>query len=182
MRHRALAWTTLLLATGLRAEMVRTEIKGLRMTIPSAWGRVPASSDFRAAQFRISHVAPDTEDGEFVVFYFGKGQGGGVEDNLDRWYGQFLQTDGKTTKDKAVVTTRTVAGLKVTQVDVSGTYKGGGPMMGGGGAPKPNTRMLAAIVEGGEGPWILKATGPEHTMEGAKHDFDALILSIEEHR
>lgn len=180
MRHRALAWTTLLLATGLRAEMVRTEIKGLRMTIPSAWGRVPASSDFRAAQFRISHVAPDTEDGEFVVFYFGKGQGGGVEDNLERWYGQFLQTDGKPTKEKAVVTTRTVAGLKVTEVDVSGTYKGMGPAAAS--APKPNTRMLAAIVEGGEGPWILRATGPEHTMGSAKSDFDAMLLSVEEHR
>ena len=180
MRHRALVWTTLLLAASVRAETVRTEIKGLRMTIPSAWGRVPASSDFRAAQYRISHVAPDTEDGEFVVFYFGKGQGGGVEENLERWYGQFLQTDGKSTKEKAVVTTRTVAGLKVTQVDVSGTYKGGGPAMAS--APKPGTRMLAAIIEGGEGPWILKATGPEHTIGSAKNDFDALILSLEEHR
>ena len=181
MHHRVLlAIGLLLVSVTVSAETVRTEIKGLRMTLPAAWARVPASSDVRAAQFRISHVAPDTDDGELVVFYFGKGQGGGVEDNLQRWYDQFLQADGKSTKEKAVVTTRTVAGLKVTQVDVSGTYKGGGPAMAS--APKPNMRLLAAIVEGGEGPWFLKATGPAATMGGAKNGFDALVLSLEEHR
>lgn len=181
MRRLVLASFAVLLVATAGAETVRTEVKGLRMTLPAAWGRVPAPSDFRAAQYRISHVPPDTEDGEFVVFYFGKGQGGGVDENLERWYAQFLQADGSSTKEKAVVTTRTVAGLKVTQVDVGGTYKGGGgPMMAG--APKPNTRMLAAVIEGVEGPWFLKAVGPAGTIGAAKKDFDALILSLEEHR
>ena len=66
-----------------------------------------------------------------MLFFFGPGQGGSAEQNVERWTGQFTQPDDKPSKDAAVVTIRTVNGLKQTSVDVAGTYK---PMpMGGGG-------------------------------------------------
>jgi hypothetical protein len=48
-----------------------------------------------------------------------------VDENLDRWYGQFTQRDGRPSRDAAVLTTRTVNGLKVTAVDLTGTYNAG---------------------------------------------------------
>lgn len=158
----------------------RVEDVGLRYTVPATWDRVPAASDMRAAQYRIPRAGGNADDGELVLFFFGKGQGGGVEDNLTRWYAQFTQPDGKSTKEKAVVTIRTVNGLKVTTVDVGGTYKPA-PMGGGGGVSRPDWRMLGAIVEGPGGPWFFKATGPSETILGAKPDFDALIGSLEPH-
>src|SRR5262249_40533479 len=99
------------------ADPVRTQAAGLRFSIPSEWVRVPAPSDMRAAQFRVPKVGSDTEDAEAVLFFFGAGQGGGTQENLDRWYGQMTQPDGKPSKDAGIVTIKTVNGIKVTALD-----------------------------------------------------------------
>ena len=71
----------------------------------------------------------DNETGECGVFYFGPGQGGGVQANVDRWIGQFQQPNGKPSKDVAHMGKKTIHGFNVTTVDVTGTYMGmGGPM------------------------------------------------------
>ncbi len=163
------------------AQMVRSEAAGLRFSVPGVWTRVPAPSDMRAAQFRVPHSGSDGEDAELVLFYFGKGQGGSPEQNVDRWTGQFTRPDGKPAKDEAVVTIRTVNGLKQTSVDVSGTYKPM-PMGGGNGADKPGWRLLAAVIEGPGGPWFWRLTGPETTVGAAKPQLDALLASLEAHQ
>lgn len=171
----------LLTATVASAQAQRTEAAGLRFNVPKEWTRVPAPSDMRAAQYQLPRAAGDSADGELVLFFFGKGKGGGTQENLERWYGQLTQPDGKATRDVAVVTIRTINGLKVTAVDVSGTYVGMAGM-GGESAAKPGSRMLAAVVEGDAGPWFFKAVGPEKTMAQAKAGFDALIASLEAHQ
>jgi len=170
----------MLASTGAAADTVRTEAAGLRFTVPSAWTRVPAPSDVRAAQWRIARADGDGEDAELVLFYFGKGKGGGTQENLDRWYGQFTQPDGRPSRDAAVITIRTVNGLRVTSVDLAGTYRG--QMGGGEAAPKPGSRMFAAVVEGDDGPWFFRTVGPAGTVARAKADFDALLGSLETHR
>ncbi|MGI8743210.1 MAG: hypothetical protein ACR2NN_11700 [Bryobacteraceae bacterium] len=69
-------------------------------------------------------AAGDAEDGECGVYYCGPGQGGSVEANLDRWINQFQQADGKPSKQAAHVKKRTIRGIGVTTVDVSGAYSG----------------------------------------------------------
>jgi len=160
---------------------VRSEASGLRFAVPGDWARVPAPSDMRAAQFRVPHAAGDAEDAELVLFFFGAGQGGSAEQNVERWTGQFTQPGGKPSKDAAVVTIRTVNGLKQTSVDVSGTYKPA-PMGGAGGAEKPGWRLLAAVVEGPGGPWFWRLTGPDATIAAAKPQFDALMASLDAHQ
>jgi hypothetical protein len=169
----------LLAAPALAADALRTEAVGLRFAVPKAWTRVPAASDVRAAQWKIPGAGSD--DGELVLFFFGKGKGGGVQDNVDRWLGQFTEPDGRSSRDAAVTTIRTVNGLRLTSVDVAGTYRGA-PMGGGSAQPKPEQRMLAAVVEGDDGPWFFKAVGPRATMEQAKAGFDELLASVEAHR
>jgi hypothetical protein len=175
-------WTAvaLLLAVPvMAADAVRTEAVGLRFTVPKAWTRVPAPSDVRAAQWKLP--GPDGQDGELVLFFFGKGKGGSAQDNVERWFGQFTQPDGRPSRDAAVTTIRTVNGLRVTSVDLAGTYSGS--QMGGPAAqPKPGWRILGAVVEGEDGPWFFKAVGPSATIAGARSGFDALLGSVEAHR
>jgi hypothetical protein len=159
----------------------RSESAGLRYTTPAEWSRVPAPSDMRAAQFRVPHAVADAEDGELVLFFFGAGQGGSAEQNVDRWTGQFTQPDGKPSKDAAVVTIRTVNDLKQTSLDVAGAYKPA-PMGGAGGAEKPGWRLLAAVVEGPGGPWFWRLTGPQATVAAVKPQFDALLASLDAHQ
>ena len=64
-------------------------------------------------------VGKDTEDGRLTIM----GAGGSIEANIDRWYGQFKQPDGSSTKDKAKVSKSKVAGQTVHMVDISGTFK-----------------------------------------------------------
>src|SRR5262245_12639357 len=183
MRHSMTFALALVVALALPAlaETMRHEAAGLRFSVPKTWTRVPAPSDVRAAQYKIPGASGEASDGELILFYFGKGKGGGVQDNLERWYGQFTQKDGKPSKDAAVLTIRTVNGLRVTIVDLAGTYTTMmGPMQKA--EPKPDYRMLGAIVEGDEGPWFFKATGPEATIAAAKPDFDALVQSLEAHQ
>ena len=163
------------------ADPIRTEAAGLRFATPSEWDRVPAPSDMRAAQFRVPKTGSDGEDAEAVLFFFGAGQGGGAQDNLDRWYGQMTQPDGKPSKDAGVVTMKTVKGLKVTSLDLPGSYK---PMMGRGGdaSPKTGYRLLAAVIEGPGGPWFFRIIGPDATVKAAKPGFDALLESVEAHQ
>jgi hypothetical protein len=169
----------LLAALAVAADVVRTEAVGLRFAVPRAWTRVPAPSDVRAAQWKVPGANGD--DGELVLFFFGKGKGGSVQDNLDRWFRQFTEPDGKPSRDAAVTTIRTVNGLRVTSVDVAGTYLGA--QMGGGSTqPKADQRMLAAVIEGEDGPWFFKAVGPRATIGQAKDGFDEMLASLEAHR
>lgn len=166
----------MLASLALAGDTIRTESTGLRFTVQSAWTRVPAASEMRAAQFRLPKAGSDADDGELVLFHFGAGQGGGTQENIDRWLGQMSQPDGSSTKDKSTTTIRTINGLKVTMVDATGAYTGMGDK-----TAKPGWRMLGAVIEGKGGPWFWKAVGPQATVEAAKPGFDTLINSIETH-
>lgn len=174
----AIALVTLAAGT----DMIRSEAVGLRFSVPREWTRVPAPSDVRAAQWKLHRAPGDHEDGEVVLFFFGTGKGGSAEENLDRWYAQFTPVDGRPSRDAAVVTIRTVRGLKVTSVELAGTYRAGPTTDGPLPPPKPGFHMLAAVIEGDEGPWFLKAIGPERTIAAARSGFDATLGSLAPHR
>jgi hypothetical protein len=146
---------------------------GIKWTAPSNW-KVEAERPMRLATYTIPPVAGDSEPAECGVYFFGPGQGGSVEANITRWIGQFESKEaGK--RDQ-----RTVHGLKVTTVDVSGAYTGmGGPMGKAGTPPKPNYRLLGAIVEGPQGSVFFKFTGPAKTVAQNQAAFDKLILSLQ---
>lgn len=150
----------------------------LKFTVPESWTSVVPSSSMRKAQFEMPHADSDTDDGHMVVYYFGAGQGGGVQANIDRWIGQFSTADGKPIPESdRVVNTLDIDGLKVTTLDVAGKYTN--TMMGAGaGTSDGMTRMLGAIVETPSGPWFFKGTGPVDTMAKNKPAFEALIKSL----
>ena len=152
-------------------------VAGLTWSVPDTWRR-GAERPMRAATYEIGPTAGDPEPAECAVYYFGKEQGGGVQDNVDGWIGQFEQPDGGPSKEIAITDTREIAQMKVTTVEVPGTYTGSMGPMSGGGVAKENFRMLAAIVEGPEGAVFFKLTGPEATVTASRSAFDRLISSI----
>jgi hypothetical protein len=146
-----------------------------KVIVPEGWMEESPSSAMRKAQYRLPKIEGDTEDGELIAFYFGQGQGGSVEANIDRWIGQISQPGGSPSKEKAKTTNREVAGMKVTLVDVSGTYTNA---MMGNSSPRTGYRMLAAVIETGEGPWFFKLVGPEKTVAKWSGSFDQFINSL----
>ena len=120
-------------------------------------------------------IAPNAECG---VYFFGAGQGGSVEANLDRWIGQFLQADGKPSKAAAKIAKRTIHGWPVTTVDVSGAYTGMGGPAAQPGPAMPAYRMLGAIVEGPQGSIFIKFTGPAKTVAANQPAFDKMLASL----
>jgi len=147
----------------------------LKMHVPEGWVEQTPTSTMRQGQFALPRVEGDPADGELVVFYFGPGQGGSAEANIDRWIGQISQPDGSSSKEKARTSKRTVAGLPVTVVDISGTYQA--LMMPGtpSGGPNKGYRMIAAVVETSQGPWFFKLVGPEKTVAKWSGSFDQFL-------
>ena len=145
---------------------------------PAAWTEEAPSSSMRKAQYSLPPAAGDAEAGQCAVFYFGTGQGGDIQGNVDRWAAQFA--DGKGGHPSPTVTEGTVAGMKVMKVVTEGTYTPS-PMMGGDTTPKPGQMLLGAIVQGPDANWFFKCTGPKKTLESHRKEFDALIDSVKVH-
>ena len=148
----------------------------LHLSAPKEWTVRPSSSAMRVAQYALPRAAGDSEDGELIVYFFG-GQGGSVQANLDRWLGQMAQPDGRPSKAVATTETLTVNGMKITVLDVSGTYVAemapGSPTRHN----KPGFRLKAAVVETGGGPYFVKLTGPAKTVERWNTAFAAFLKS-----
>lgn len=158
--------------------MIGLVMAALTYTAPPAWHTRPAASSMRVAEFVVPKAQGDTEDAELVIFYFGAGGGGGVEANMDRWIGQVEQPDGSASKASAKRAERTVNGLKVTTVDVSGTYTA--EMRPGATEHynKPGYRLCAAVIETSQGAYYIKMTGPAKTVGAAQADYEKFLSSL----
>jgi hypothetical protein len=154
---------------------VTTELK---FEPPATWKPEQPRSPMRKAQFVLPRAEGDSEDGELVVFYFGPGEGGGVEDNLMRWHGMFKTAEGQPLPPETLQREQFEAnGLKVTLMDTAGRYAPsampGMPATG----PKDNYRMLAAVVETPGGPWFFRAVGPQATMTAQRDAFKQFLMT-----
>jgi hypothetical protein len=142
----------------------------LPIRLPTGWQEEPPSSGMRLAQ---ATIPGEAGDGQFALFYFGPGGGGGVEDNLARWIDQ-VDADAGTEPQQGAFPE---GPYRVTWVEVRGTLKpstiGMGPT-----APEPGSMLLGAVVEGPGGPWFLKATGPRATLEAERDAFFAMLEGL----
>jgi len=159
-----------ILACAVTALALEGMTAGVKWQIPATW-KPQANRPMRVATYDIP-AAPGSEAGECGVFYFGTGQGGGVDENINRWVQQF---EGAPPAKKSQ---KTVNGLKVHTVEVAGTYLApSGPMMQSSGK-KANWKLLGAIVEAPRGLVFFKCVGPAATMAKAQADFDRLVGSL----
>jgi len=150
----------------------------LKYTAPAGWTSKPPSSSSRVAEFVLPRAEGDKDDASLVVYFFSATGGGSVQANVDRWISQMTQPDGRASKDVAKTSTMTVNGLKVSDVDVSGTYVA---EMSPGAAEHfnyPGWRLRAAVVETPGGAYYIKITGPAKTVAKWDEAYGAFLKSL----
>ena len=151
----------------------------LRYKAPDGWVKEQTTSSMRVAQYKLPKTEGDPEDALLVLYFFGPTQGGAVQANIDRWISQMQQPDGSASKDKARTETSTVNGLKITSVDVSGTYTAEMAPGTPGQRNDANYRMRAAVVETPKGNYFLKIVGPAKTMDHWEQSVTDFVKSVE---
>jgi hypothetical protein len=149
------------------------DIGAIKFKVPDDWKAEAPKSSMRRAQ-----LSADGTKGaaELIVFYFGPQGAGSAEENIQRWIGQFSNPDGSQVKD-AKLTSVKVAGRDATRVEVAGQYASS-MTPGQNTVPKPDQRLIAAIVQTAEGPYYFKFLGPNDTVTAQADAFDGLIGSI----
>lgn len=137
--------------------------------VPARWQTVPNPSNMRLATYKVPKAAGDSEDPEVAISQ----AGGTVDANVQRWIGQFGPEGAKTAKRS----TRTVGALKVSLVEVEGTFSGG---MAKDGKEATGWAMIGAIVETRGMPHFVKMTGPAKSVKAAKAELDEFLGSVTE--
>lgn len=157
----------------------QTQSGELHFKAPGGWVAEKASSSMRVAQYKLPKAEGDKEDGSLVLYYFGASQGGTPQANIDRWISQMQQPDGSSSKDKARTESTTINGLKVTTVDVTGTYTA--EMAPGSGSfhNDTNYRLRAAVIETPKGNYFVKLAGPANTIAHWDQSYMDYLKSFE---
>jgi hypothetical protein len=146
---------------------------GVTWEDPPTWKRVTLNNPMRKATYRVPKVGKDAEDGELAVFYFGPGQGGSIDANVDRWVGQFSGVK----PDDVKRADRNANGLRQHTVEIEkGTFSSGMP--GGPTKPKEGYGLLGGIVVAPSGPYFFKLTGPSETVKNAREPFLKMLDSV----
>jgi hypothetical protein len=168
----------LLLVCAFAGGMYAESAAGLKWTAPAGW-KPQGAQPMRAATYTVPASGGDTAAGECAVYFFGAGQGGPVQANIDRWKAQFSTPDGKPAA--AQVATKTVRGLTMTTIEAAGNYSGlGGPLAAAQHAQSVNSyRLLGAIVESRGGNIFVKFTGPDKTVAANRAKFQELLASFQ---
>ncbi|MEZ5312466.1 MAG: hypothetical protein R2862_01850 [Thermoanaerobaculia bacterium] len=147
-----------------------TAASGLTFDLPAAWQRDTPSSAMRLAQATVPGAAGA---GELAVFYFGPGQGGGVENNFERWLGQ-VQSDGVAKPERGSFEAN---GFRISWIDARGTLLPSGMGSGSGDAA---TRLAPPRRRrrGRRRPWFFKLTGPDATLAAEREPFLTMLRSV----
>jgi hypothetical protein len=143
---------------------------GVEWNTPGRWS-AEAASGVRLATYTIP-AQGGAQAAQCAVFYFGQGQGGGVEPNIERWIGEFQDPPPA---DRSTIE---VNGMQVHRVEVRGNYVAHAMGTGEGAAAMDDAMLLGAIVEGPNGAVFFKMTGPSATVSAAEAEFDAMLQSL----
>jgi len=149
----------------------KLDIETVHFTVPKSWVRKsPMMPDIIQAEYRITKAEGDKADGRLTVSM----AGGTLDSNVTRWKGQFskLDKEGQETID--------ADGVKITLVDLAGTFDDSamGPM-----APptsRPDYRMFGAIFQlpGERGLHFIKCYGPAKTIGAQADEFKNFLKSL----
>ncbi|MGE5152830.1 MAG: hypothetical protein ACM3ST_02340 [Bdellovibrio bacteriovorus] len=174
MPHRRLLAASLLLTAGLAWAAGQTvSFSGLTSEVPSEWVGTQPSSTMRLLQFDIPG-AGGGEGAQFVVYYFGPGQGGSLDANLERWASQFRGPEGKPVEP---VVTPLKSTMPATLVELRGSYARN-VGMGQSGEALPDRMLLAALVETPDGNLYPQLHGPADLVTAQRPAFIAFIEGI----
>jgi hypothetical protein len=141
-------------------------------TVPSDWQTMPNASAMRMATYRVGSAGGNAQPPELTVMR----AGGSVDANIERWRGQF---QGAGPADR---TERVVNGLKVTVVQLAGTYIPAAMMPGTpAGQPRADYALLGAIVDAPGSPYFFKMVGQAADVRKARPSFESLLGTLTPH-
>jgi|KBSSwiStaDraftv2_1062776.scaffolds.fasta_scaffold243939_2 hypothetical protein len=144
---------------------------GITWKVPTRWTEAP-SNPMRLATYAIPPARGDRDEARCAVYYFGPGQGGDPETNVERWIREFEAPV------KPERLSRTIDGLAVSTVRVRGTYLAHAGMGDEEDAARPHHELYAAIVEGPDGALFFKFVGPEETVDAAAAEFEGMLGTL----
>ncbi len=158
-------------------EMVEVVVADGRLDfqVPKVWEKKQPRFNIVEAEFEGKASKPESTGARLTIM----ASGGSIEDNLDRWLGQFSQPDGSSTEDHAKTKQEKINGMTVHLVDITGTYADSPGPFAGNPVKRENYRMMGAIVETKvAGNYYFKMYGPKETMEIHQKRFLAMVKSI----
>jgi hypothetical protein len=162
-------------------EATKVELAGGKLVLqaPADWKKIQPKSTILQYEFTApADAKPDEPSARITISQ----AGGSIDANIERWYGQFEQPDGKSTKDKSKTEKFDAAGQTVHWVDIPGTFKEtmGGPFAGGKTVLREDYRMLGAIIVTKDQQQIfIKLTGPKDLLEKLSSDFKKSLQALE---
>ena len=146
-------------------------------SVPDDWVAETPKSEMRQLQFKVP-ASPGGEGGdgaEFVVYFFGPGQGGTLEANIERWQSQFQGPDGA--QVEPTVTQIGTETIPATLVELRGSY-GRSVGMGPGEDVQADRMLLAGVVESTEGNLYPQMHGPAELVAAQREGFVAFMKGI----
>jgi hypothetical protein len=165
-------------AFGIQEKQTQTPGE-LRFKVPAEWVVEKPSSAMRLAQYKLPQAEGDNEDASLVLYFFGTNSGGSVQANLERWISQLEQPDGSSSASKAKMETITINQLKVSTIDLTGTYVAETAPGSNVRHNNPNYRLRAAVIETSKGAHYVKLVGPSKTVSRWEKAFDDYLQSFE---
>lgn len=141
---------------------------------PSSWEEREPSSGMRLAEL-VTDPEAGEEGPQVVVFYFGEGQGGSVEANIERWQSQFTAPGGGPVEPRVEMIDD--ATFPTTVARFEGAYDRG-IGMGTGGEPEPDQALDAAVVETPSGNFFVQIFGPRDAVAEEREAFERFVESI----
>lgn len=155
---------------------VVVKIDNLEARAPADWKAEKPANRLRSYQFRLPRAKGDKDDAELAVL---PNLSGTPEANIVRWKEMFLPPDGKTIDEVSRVTATKAGPVKLTTLEVSGTYLyKDRPLSAKTPVPKANYLMLSVIFETADGPSLVRVVGPADTMEHHRAGFEAWLRSF----
>jgi hypothetical protein len=136
-----------------------------RTSVPSGWVSATPTSSMRLAEYRVP-AAGGAIPVEIVVYFFGPGQGGSPQANLDRWKSQFSNPAGGPVAE--TVRRDTSGAFPLTIAEYSGTYARG---TGAGSSPdaaRPGHQLIAIVAETPRGTLFFQCFGPAAAVDAQR--------------
>ena len=176
-RHRFLvALTAAGVATSVAgAQGGSLQVLGYVGTVPTDWLSRAPSSSMRLAEFVIPERS-GAPGSEIVVYFFGTGQGGSVDANVDRWRSQFSNPAGGAVFER--ITRDTTAAFPITIAEWRGTYARGIGTGSSSGDARPDHTLVAAIAETPRGTLFFQLFGPSGAVAATQERYLQVVRSL----
>jgi hypothetical protein len=162
-------------ASARAADPDQLDVSGVKATLPAGWKKATLGQ-MQFAAFTLPKADGDSDEVKVLVFYTGENGMGPDKQNIERYRGMFKPPAG----DNAKIDKTKAGELKVTTIDVQGTYmakaRPADPTSPA--TEKPDYRMIAVIAEGKKGPFYVRFIGPAKSVEKNKKDFDEWLKSF----